>query len=404
MLAAAVVAFPLAAIAGGQFTAQLPSAYSPLTGSETFPVDTNLAQGAQPQTMSVTLAQLGAYMNGVVATRNVLVGGDFGTNPWQRGTTSGDIANTLTYQADAWWNLGGASSAINVSKQTGATDVFSGTGATLRFARKASNSNTAAICMGQTVELADSTRFQGQTAVLSFTAKMGANFSATNAVMSSTIGYGTSTEDTSTNFAAGSWSGQVNSTQNNTLTTSFVRYTQTVAIPAAATQLGVKFCYTPVGTAGANDWFEIGQVQLEASSQAATSAVASLFEKLTSDAVLSRAQRRAWTLVEPAADVCQGAGYSTATTAARVVIANPVVMRAAPTVTSIGATLANTTWKVEDAATPIVLATPFLATFTANTKQNITLTATTAASQTVGRGVLLCGAGGGGILLASADL
>jgi hypothetical protein len=398
------------ALAGGQFTGQLPAPVIPFTGNETLPLDTNFAAGAQPQTEYASLAQLGSYFGGVVqVSRNALVGGDFGTNPWIRGTTSGDIANTLTYQADGWWNLGGASSAINVSKQTGATDVFSNGGgvtlATLRFQRKAANADTAAICMGQSVEFNDSTRFAGQTAVLSFTVKVGANFSATNNVMTSTIGYGTSaSEDTSTNFASKSWTGQVNSDQANTLSTTFTRYTQAVAIPTTATQIGVKFCFTPVGTAGANDWFEIGQIQLEPSSAAASVASASAYEVQPQWLVTARAQRRAWALIEPASNVCQGAGYSSSTTAGRIVIANPMTMRAAPAVTSFGATLSGSTWQVQDAATPIVLSTPFLATYTANTVNNITLTATTGASQTAGRGILLCGAGGGGKLLVSADL
>jgi len=392
--------------AGGQFTGQLPSAYQPFTGNETLPLDTNLGQGAQPQTMSGTLAQLGTYSAGFNGSfRNTLVGGDFSSNPWIRGTSSGDIANTLTYQADRWWNLGGVSSAINVTKQTGASDVFAGTGASLRFQRKSANTNTAEICTGQVLESTDSFRFQGGTAVFSFTAQAGANFSAASSIATVTIAYGTGTDGTSTAFAGGTWTGYTAAVAKSVvLTTAFVRSTVVAAIPTTANQVGVKICYTPVGTAGANDWLEFGQAQLESSSQAAATAVASVFELERISNVVVRTQRHAWTLVEPAADVCQGAGYSTATTAARVTIPSPAPMRAAPTVSSIGAALAATTWKVQDAATPIVLSTPFLATYTANTVLNIALTATTGATQTVGRGVLLCGAGGGGILLVSADL
>lgn len=396
-----------AALAGGNWDT-LPSASTilPFTGSETVPADTNFSQGRTPQTVKATLGQMGTFFanfNG--GYRNVLIGGDFGTNPWARGTTSGDIANTLTYQADRWWNLGGAGSAINVTKQTGASDIFGTTSATLRFQRKAANADTTAICTGQVMESTDSYRFRGKTAVFSFTAKAGANFSAANSIVTATIAYGTGTDGSSTNFAAGSWTGYAAATATNvTLTTSFVRNTVAVAIPTTAAQIGVKICYTPVGTAGANDWFEFGQAQLEATDQSASTAVASNFEPTWAEAEKERAQRHAWVLTEPAADVCQGAGYSSSTTVARIVIANPTTMRAAPTVSSIGATLANTTWKVQDAATPIVLSTPFLATYTANNVNNITLAATTGATQTAGRGVLLCGAGGGGILLVSADL
>ena len=407
----AALLLPAAALAGGSFLGgPLATSYStswPLTGNETIPADTNLGQGIMPQTELITTGMLATYAAGYnTSFRNALICGDFGTCPWTRGTSGfGDIANTLTYGADRWWNLGGASSAINVTQQTGASDIFAGTSATLRFQRKSGNADTTAICTGQVLESATSYPFQGKTAVLSFTAKIGANFSAANNYVVATIAYGTGTDGTSANFAAGSWTGYTAATATNVaLTTTLTRYTVAAAIPSTANQVGIKLCYTPVGTASTNDWFEMGQVQLEASSQSASTAVASIFEYVPPPVVGLRANRFAWALTEPAADVCQGAGYSTATTAARVIIANPVTMRAAPTVSSIGATLANTTWKVQDAATPIVLATPFLATYTANTVSNITLTATTAASQTVGRGVLLCGAGGGGKLLVSADL
>ena len=122
-----------AAYAAGMWPA-LPNATSstntfPLTGNETIPADTNLPQGIQPSSELITTNTLASFMSGrITAWRNVLVSGDFGSAPWQRGTSGfGNIANTLTYGADRWWNLGGASSSINVTKQTGASDIFTGT-------------------------------------------------------------------------------------------------------------------------------------------------------------------------------------------------------------------------------------------------------------------------------------
>jgi hypothetical protein len=52
--------------------------------------------------------------------------------------------------------------------------------------------------------------------------------------------------------------------QNASLTTTWQRFTYSGTAAATATQLGVIFIATPTGTAGANDWFEITGVQLEA--------------------------------------------------------------------------------------------------------------------------------------------
>jgi hypothetical protein len=54
--------------------------------------------------------------------------------------------------------------------------------------------------------------------------------------------------------------------QTITLTTSWQRFTMSGTVSSLATQLGVIFQYTPTGTAGANDYFEITGVQLQTGS------------------------------------------------------------------------------------------------------------------------------------------
>ena len=55
--------------------------------------------------------------------RNIIDGGDFTTNPWQRGTSFTGIAGAATYTADRFFAVGGASSSISVSQVTGITAV-----------------------------------------------------------------------------------------------------------------------------------------------------------------------------------------------------------------------------------------------------------------------------------------
>jgi hypothetical protein len=52
--------------------------------------------------------------------------------------------------------------------------------------------------------------------------------------------------------------------QNAALTTSWQRFVYTGYIDPTATQIGIRFTNEPVGTAGANDWYEVTGVQLEA--------------------------------------------------------------------------------------------------------------------------------------------
>src|SRR5262249_36761577 len=72
--------------------------------------------------------------------RNIIDGGDFTTNPWQRGTSFTGVANTLTYTADRFFAVGGASSSIAVSQVSGVTAVPGFTQA-LQFGRAAGNAN-----------------------------------------------------------------------------------------------------------------------------------------------------------------------------------------------------------------------------------------------------------------------
>jgi hypothetical protein len=57
-------------------------------------------------------------------------------------------------------------------------------------------------------------------------------------------------------------------TQTATLTTSWQRFSYTASVSSTATEIGFYSFYTPVGTAGANDYYDITGIQLEIGSQA----------------------------------------------------------------------------------------------------------------------------------------
>lgn len=240
----------------------------PLTGNETIPADTNLPSGLNPASEAITVnALLGTDrgMGGSGGWRNSLVGGDFGTNLWQRGTSTTGITTGITYLADRFFAYSGAAGgSVSVSKQTGAADITTGTTASYRLQRASTNANLTNVCVAQVMPSADSTRFQGGTAEFRTHLLAGANFSAAGSAAVMTIAYGTGNDESATLFSTGAWTGYtVASAQSVTISSTWGLYSAVAAIPATATQIGVKICFIPVGTAGTNDWLEVALAQLD---------------------------------------------------------------------------------------------------------------------------------------------
>lgn len=269
VLLAGALALAGTAFGAGLYTNGLPVAggsqypYTlPLTGNEQIPADTMLPNGLNPATQAITTGQLAGYISGITDTwTNGLIGGDFAANLWQRGTTSASITTSLLYTADRWWGLSGAGTAFTVSRQTAAQ--ADGIGASARVQRTAAQTGVLPICVGQVMTTANSWKFAGQRAELSFYAKAGSTFSAAGSRISATIATGTGTDGTAASFSTGGWTGYANAVVSTvTLNTGWVRYNVVASIPSTATQVGVKLCYTPVGTAGANDFFEFANAQL----------------------------------------------------------------------------------------------------------------------------------------------
>jgi len=177
----------------------------------------------------------------------------------QRGTTFTTVSGVV-YTLDRWssWASAVGSSLVTTQEAGTATSRYSA-----KLRRSTGNTNTGGLYYFQSLETADSYRFQGQTVTLSFYAKAGANFSAASSILISNVATGTGTDQIFYNYT-----GTVNNTQNNTLTTSWQRFTQTVTLSASATEVSVSFQYSPVGTAGADDSFFVTGIQLEVGSVA----------------------------------------------------------------------------------------------------------------------------------------
>lgn len=178
--------------------------------------------------------------------RNLIDGGDFTTNPFQRnipglasgGVIASAISNTVTYFADRFFAVGGASSAILMAAVADTT--VPGFSQSLKLSRQSSNANTAVINFGQVLETNDSIRCQGQTVTFSFYARQGANYSG--GALTVQVISGTGTNQSAANMVAGSWTGQsnvINTTQ--AINTTMNRYSFTGVVPVTCTQLAAAF-------------------------------------------------------------------------------------------------------------------------------------------------------------------
>jgi hypothetical protein len=184
---------------------------------------------------------------------------------WQRGT-SFSFNNEGKFTADRWCpaipNTGATVSRQTTSDTTNLPFIQY----CARLARNSGTTSTGTIGITQSFETVNSLPFAGKTVTMSFYARAGANFSASGSSIVTYLITGTGTDQ---NHAIGGYTGQatpVNSTA--TLTTTWQRFSFTGTIAATATEIAVNTGYTPVGTAGANDYYEITGWQIDVGSVA----------------------------------------------------------------------------------------------------------------------------------------
>jgi hypothetical protein len=349
--------------------------------------------GAGPQALDLLEAGcVPLAFNPFANFRNLIDGGDFSINPFQRnipglasgGVIASPIAANPTYFADRFFACGAASSAILAAASPDVS--VEGFNQSLKVSRQAGNASTAAINFGQVIETFDSLRCQGQTVTLSFWARAGATYSG--GALTAQVVAGGGVNQSAASLVAGTWTSPasvIGATQ--ALTSSMTRYAFTGVVPAAATQLGVLLSFTPSGTAGADDSISINGVQLEIGPSA------SPFERIDAQVVLEICQRYSWAIAEPAAGVVIGAGMNTGASAQLFYLATPVQFLRAPAVT-----VSAGSFKTNQAGTATATTISPGATHTPNA-----ISVSGASAGTAGQATLLLGGGGAGWILASAD-
>jgi hypothetical protein len=132
-----------------------------------------------------------------------------------------------------------------------------------RVQRNSGSTNTTNTDIGSPVETNNAVPYAGKAITFSFYARAGANFSSASSILRAAVFTGTGTDQNP--FVA--YAGQATPIDFNvTLTTTWQRFQSTVTLGSTVTEFTPYFAYTPVGTAGANDYFEVTGVQIEVGS------------------------------------------------------------------------------------------------------------------------------------------
>jgi hypothetical protein len=206
------------------------------------------------------------YQGSMAAGKNALINGGF--DIWQRGTTVATATSSSTgFAADRWqiYRAGFATGATLTRQATGDTTNLPFIQYCARVQRDSGNTSTASYNFSQNLESSMSIPYAGKTFVLSFYARAGANYSVASSTLRAIVKNGTGIDQNGTTGAGYTGSNQP-IYQNVTLTTTWQRFSITATMPTNATEFLVNFEADPVGTAGANDYFEVTGVQVEVGS------------------------------------------------------------------------------------------------------------------------------------------
>lgn len=202
------------------------------------------------------LARLGSLETQAIAygtqSPNYIINGAF--DFWQRGTSI-STSGGLIYTTDRWQFNQTVAAAMTISRQNSGLAGFQ---YCARIQRNSGVTAAPGVYFMTSLETANSVSLSGKTVTLSFYARAGANMS--NTAIQAAIISGTGTDQS----VGVGYTGQQNvAVSNITLTTSWQLFSLSGIVPSNSTEIGVSVVSGTVGTAGANDYYEITGVQLE---------------------------------------------------------------------------------------------------------------------------------------------
>lgn len=288
---------------------------------------------------------------------NAIIGGDAGTNLWQRATTGSSVTTTATYGGpDRWIYWSGTNTAMTVSRTTTAGDLPQQLTYAYGFkmARTSGQTGVVQVCMLQALESAVSYAYSGQTAEIDFHATAGSNFTGASSAMTVYLVSGTGTDEGAAKAgytinagggAGAAWTGGVATGVSVTIGTANQRYTVAIPVPSGTTEVAVALCWTPVGTASTNDYITFSGIQLTRNSALTTAAGtagvalpandtrAKAFRRRPIGEEVVLQQRYFYKIAETAAISVIAPCAAVDTTHTNCIVTMPVTMRIAPTAT-----------------------------------------------------------------------
>lgn len=221
---------------------------------------------------ATALTMLMSQLVSEISNRNALwMNG--GLEVWQRGAgSSASIAvgaSTTAYTADRWYLATAANQASVVSAQTGLT---TSSQLCARVLRNAAQTGTGAMYFAYPLDTDEILRLRGSKVSFTAAVRAGALWSPANGTLTVNLYVGTGsvgkrggtpyTSETTVLTIA------TNLTPGGAVTT--ITGSSAAALPATATQAELQFTWTPAGTAGATDYFEVDDVQIESQLSAST--------------------------------------------------------------------------------------------------------------------------------------
>ena len=273
----------------------------------------------------------------MAASKNCVING--GMEIWQRGTSITLTSGQNLFTADRW-KAYTAGATMTISRQTTSdTTNLPSIQYCYRLSRASGATSTGILYAAQSLETVNSIPFAGKAVTFSFYARKGANYSATSSALAATLYSGTGTDQ---NWLDVAYTGQATVASGTaTLTTTWQRFTYTGTVAATATELAVLFTFTPTGTAGAADYFEVTGVQVELGSTATT------FSRAGGGGIqgeLAACQRYCYSVnylngTKGVYNVL-ATGRSTSSTAGALNFVMPVSLRVAPTSVAYGGNIA----------------------------------------------------------------
>lgn len=218
---------------------------------------------------STALNMLMGQMINMPSNRNIAwMNGGF--EVWQRGNNGavgapflGVGSSNTAYTVDRWFLTAGANQGNSIVGLTGLTDKSL---LCARVQRNSGETGTTAMIFAYPLDTDEILRCRGSLINISFRVRAGANWSPASGALSYAVFTGTGASPAKRGVTP--YTGEtavISGTLSLTSSIVLVQTSSAVIVPVNATQAEIHFTWTPVGTAGTDDYFELDDLQLEVS-------------------------------------------------------------------------------------------------------------------------------------------